>query len=96
MLAILAKVGVWLLSGAIARVLVGSGLVFVTAVYLGEHVNNLLALAVSNFGAMGSAGTLLIMGGFGHVITIIGSALLTRAAFEFGGKILGLAAATTA
>lgn len=78
-------------SSMLARILIGGGLVLVVSAGLSALLEGLLSDAASNIGGMPStAFQLLMLGGVGDAISILGSALLTRAAINAAGRILGV------
>jgi hypothetical protein len=81
----------WALSGFIARIMLGAGLTFVTALTLVPLVRGALETTASFLEGMPSAAAqLALLGGVGEFLTIIGSALLTRAAIRAAMAGLGI------
>lgn len=88
--AFLMKLLMWVLGGVIARVLVGAGLtLFGYGAFIGllnfalDQINNALG------GMTADMLNVLLLGGFGDVLSIVGSAMLTRVSLLAG--IAGLA-----
>jgi hypothetical protein len=70
-----------LASSFLARVLVGAGLVLVSAVWIGGAVEGLLDDAAASIGgATGAIVQLMALGGAGQALSIVGSAIVGRAA----------------
>ena len=90
MLAILAKLAAWYASGWIARILVGGGLTLLTATAVSSGVQSLLTSAASGIGAAGQVAQLILLGGYGDALSIIGSAIITRATLLYASRIIGI------
>ncbi|CAN7347611.1 DUF2523 family protein [Pseudoxanthomonas sp. LjRoot168] len=87
---LLLKLGMWVLGGFIARTLVGAGLTIVGYVafvplleYGLDQLNNALG------GMAADVLNVLLLGGLGDIITIIGSAMMTKISLLAG--LAGLA-----
>ena len=91
MLKLLAGLVTWALSGMIARLLVGAGLTIITATALTALVSAALdGVGTSMGGLPAAAFQLALLGGVAEFLSIIGSALLTRAAMRAAMAGLGL------
>lgn len=85
----------WFARGGVASFMVGAGLTAVTAVGMDALLTHFLQLASSNMGALvGAALQIALLSGVGEFVSIIGSALLTRAALVAATKSLGLIKST--
>ena len=92
MLGLLYKFGAWAVGGLIAKVLVGAGLTLVTASFVAGYVNDLLDYLGDQIGGMpADLLALLGLGGFGTMLSIIGSAMLARVALNGVQRIVGVA-----
>ena len=81
----------WMLSGLIARVLIWAGLTVITSVTLGALVESAMQDAIAGISGIASAALqLALLGGVADFFSIIGSALLTRAAIRAAMAGLGL------
>ncbi|MBB3344513.1 DUF2523 domain-containing protein [Luteimonas sp. RC10] len=90
MAGILLKIMQWALGGLIARALFGAGMTFVSYVAFFPLVN--MALDQINNALAGMASDMyrvLMLGGLGDVLSILGSAMLTRVSMMAG--LAGLA-----
>lgn len=81
MQAILITVIVWVLGSAVARILVGAGLAFGTYNVVSDLIQSALDYIDATVNGLGTASTFLVMMGISEWISIVGSALLTYAAF---------------
>ena len=89
--AVIGSVLAWLAESALARVLVGAGLTLLVWQGADALVESLLTQAVASFSALPAAALqLILLTGVGSALTMLGSALLTRLAFQTGGRILGV------
>lgn len=81
----------WALSGFVARIMVGAGLTFITATTLTALVESALGDIAGGMSGLPSAALqLALLGGVAQFLSIIGSALLTRAAIRAAMAGLGL------
>lgn len=67
---------VWLLAGAVARVLLGAGLSIASYVLIEDFVNDGLLYASGYLGSLGDVGQLMYLAGVGDAMSIIGSAMV--------------------
>lgn len=89
---ILKSLLVWILAGAVARVLAGAGLAIGTYAILGDLLNDFLALLTSSLnGVTAGFSNLLWLAGVGDAISIIGSALVAVAAINSARVFIGSA-----
>lgn len=91
---LLLKLGMWVLGGFIARTLVGAGLTivgYVAFVPLLEYGLDQLNSALGGMAA--DVLNVLLLGGLGEIITIIGSAMMTKISLLAG--LAGLARVQT-
>lgn len=88
MVAILWRIAAWALGGAIARMLTGAGLAVFTYTMVVDYVRDALDYGVSILQGVagGAVLQLLVLFGVAEALTIVGSALLTRA------TVVGMAA----
>lgn len=83
---------VWILAGAVARILAGAGLAIGTYSILGDLLNDFLALLTSSLnGVTAGFSNLLWLAGVGDAISIIGSALVAVAAINSARVFIGSA-----
>lgn len=91
MIALFKGLFVWILAGAIARVLAGAGLALGTYSMLSGLLDDFLALLTTSLNGV-SAGfaSLLWIAGVGDAISIIGSALVAVAAINSARVFIGM------
>lgn len=78
-------------SSAIARLLIGGGITIVVASGIGATLGSLLDSATSELSALPSvAFNLIALAGFGDAVSIVGSAILTRAALITASNFMGV------
>lgn len=88
---LLATVGGWLLGSALARVLTGAGLTLVTATWLSGQVETALNSISSQWSGLPADGlAFLAYSGIGTYLSIIGSAIVARAAIVAVSGVLGI------
>lgn len=81
---------VWILAGALARILAGAGLAIGTYSILGDLLNDFLALLTTSLNGVSSGfSSLLWMAGVGDAISIVGSALVAVAAINSARVFIG-------
>lgn len=84
---------VWILAGAVARILAGAGLAIGTYAILGDLLNDFLALLTSSLnGVTAGFSNLLWLAGVGDALSIVGSALVAVAAINSARVFIGGAA----
>lgn len=94
MLSLLGNLLVWAMSSFLARVLLGAGLTLVTAAGLSILLTSALDQAVTALSGLPEAALkLALLGGAPEFFSIIGSALLTRAAYQSAQTVLGVKSA---
>lgn len=90
MIALFKALFVWVLAGAVARVLAGAGLAIGTYAILGGLLDDFLALLTSSLNSVTSGfANLLWLAGVGDAISIIGSALVAVAAINSARVFIG-------
>jgi len=90
MIALFQSLLVWVLAGALARVLLGAGLALGTYAALSAMLDNMLALLTSELDAVsGGFAALLWIAGVGDALSIVGSALVAVAAINSARVFLG-------
>lgn len=81
---------IWILAGAVARVLAGAGLAIGTYSILGDLLDNFLSMLTSSLnGVTGGFANLLWLAGVGDAISIVGSALVAVAAINSARVFIG-------
>ncbi len=94
MMALLAGLITWAMSGAIARLLIGGGITLVVAAGIETMVSSFMDQAVSAMGgAPGAILQLSLLFGWGEAMSIMGGALLTRVAIMTLANVLGVSVA---
>lgn len=89
--AMMATVGGWLLGSALARVLTGAGLTLITATWLSTQVTDALNSVAAQWSGLPADGlAFLAYSGIGTYLSIIGSALVARAAIVAAAGVLGI------
>lgn len=89
--ALLAKLLPWILASTAARIFAGVGLSVVSQVFLTDYANDMLNALVSQVNGMpGNIGQLFLLMGFGSFLSIVGTAVITRAAIVSSAKIFGI------
>lgn len=89
--AILYTILKWVIVSAFARVLAGLVISTVAMTWLGDYANDALGYAVSSISALpAGVGQIVLMTGIGQVISIIGSALITRAVIVSSANTFGI------
>lgn len=89
--AILVRVVQWAMAGWLGSVLVGGGLTLIIGVAIADQVEGLLDTAANSIaGLPADMFALAMLSGVGEALTIIGSALMARAALQVAGRILGI------
>lgn len=84
---------VWILAGAVARILAGAGLAIGTYAILGDLLNDFLALLTSSLnGVTAGFSNLLWLAGVGDALSVVGSALVAVAAINSARVFIGGAA----
>lgn len=92
MMQLLTTLFIWVLSGMIARMLLGAGLTVLTFSLAYPYVEQLLNYGADALSSVPSAILqLALLTGIGEFITIVGSALLTRAAIKAASVGMGIA-----
>ena len=90
MIALFKSLLVWILAGAVARILAGAGLAIGTYSILGDLLDNFLIMLTSSLnGVTGGFANLLWLAGVGDAISIIGSALVAVAAINSARVFIG-------
>jgi hypothetical protein len=90
MIALFKSLLVWILAGAVARILAGAGLAIGTYSILGDLLDNFLVMLTSSLnGVTGGFANLLWLAGVGDAISIIGSALVAVAAINSARVFIG-------
>lgn len=78
-------------SSMLARVLIGGGLTLLVSAGVSAAVDGLLGDAIRTLGSLpATVLDLVLLGGLGTALSVIGSALLTRAAILAAGRVLGV------
>lgn len=91
MWALLYPLVAWALGGAAARVLTGAGLALVVFTGLNFAVENVLEYGVAMLGAVPQdVLQLALLTGVGEALSMVGSALLTRAAIIAAARSVGI------
>lgn len=86
---ILLRVGWWLFSEMGARVLVGLGIAFVTHQFGAALITGPLDLLASKLGQLPSdVFAILTIGGVTEWLSIVGAAIMTRASWQIGERIV--------
>lgn len=81
---------VWILAGALARVLAGAGLAIGTYALLGSFLDDFLSLLTGSLNSVtGGFANLLWLAGVGEALTIIGSALVAVMAINSARVFIG-------
>lgn len=81
---------VWILAGAVARILAGAGLALGTYSILSDLLDSFLALLTSSLNGISSGfANLLWLAGVGEAISIVGSALVAVAAINSARVFIG-------
>lgn len=82
---------IWVLAGAIARLLAGAGIALVTYSVLDDQVNGFLNYVRGFLSALpASVLDIMAMMGLGDALSIVGSALMTVAAIKAASMFLGV------
>lgn len=90
MIALFKALLVWVLAGAVARVLAGAGLAIGTYTILSDLLDSFLALLTSSLNGISSGfSNLLWIAGVGEAISIVGSALIAVAAINSARVFIG-------
>lgn len=90
MIALFKALFVWVLAGAVARVLAGAGLAIGTYSILSSLLDSFLALLTSSLNGISSGfSSLLWIAGVGEAISIVGSALIAVAAINSARVFIG-------
>lgn len=74
--AFIVTAAIWILSGVVARVLLGAGLAIGSYVLIEGFVNDGLLAATSYISGLGDVGQLMYLAGVGDAMSIIGSAMV--------------------
>ena len=81
---------VWILAGAVARMLAGAGLAIGTYAILGDFLDDFLLMLTSSLnGVTGGFANLLWLAGVGDALSIIGSALVAVSAINSARVFVG-------
>lgn len=81
---------VWVLAGAVARILAGAGLAIGTYAILGDLLDSFLSLLTSSLNGVSSGfASLLWLAGVGDALSIVGSALVAVAAINSARVFIG-------
>jgi hypothetical protein len=81
---------IWILAGAVARILAGAGLAIGTYSILSDLLDSFLALLTTSLNGISSAfSSLLWLAGVGEAVSIIGSALVAVAAINSARVFIG-------
>lgn len=90
MSAVLKSILIWVLAGAVARVLAGAGLAIGTYAILGDLLDEFLLLLTTSLNEVTSGfASLLWLAGVGDAISILGSALVGVAAINSARVFIG-------
>lgn len=90
MITLLKGLFVWILAGAVARILAGAGLALGTYAILGGLLDDFLELLTTSLNGVTSGfSNLLWLAGVGEAISIIGSALVAVAAINSARVFIG-------
>lgn len=82
---------VWILAGAVARILAGAGLAIGTYSLLSNMLDSFLGLLTTSLNGVSSGfASLLWLAGVGEAISIIGSALVAVAAINSARVFIGM------
>lgn len=82
---------IWVLAGAVARMLAGAGLAFGTYTLLSNMLNIFLQLLTTSLNSITSGfANLLWLAGVGDAISVVGSALVAVAAINSARVFLGV------
>lgn len=77
--------------GLLGKLLIGAGLTLIVATGLNSGIELMLGHVLANVSSLpGKIFQLLMLAGLGQCISIIGGALLTRAALMAAGQIMGV------
>lgn len=88
---LLAMILPWIITSTIARIFAGVGLSVVSQMFLTDYANDMLNAMVSQVNGMpGNVGQLFLLMGFGSFLSIVGTAVITRAAIVQSAKIFGI------
>lgn len=91
MITLIKGIFIWVLAGAISRMLAGAGIALLTYNLLDDVVENLLTQLTTILGGLpADMLTILQMSGIGEALSIIGSAMMTIASLKAAGMILGV------
>lgn len=86
----------WAIVSSIARVLAGLVITTVSLAWLGDYANQALGYAVTSIGNLpGEVGQIVLMTGIGQALSIIGSALITRAVIVSAANTFGIGLASS-
>lgn len=81
----------WVIVSSIARVLAGVTLAVVAQTFLADYATDALASMLYSIQSMPSVALqLMLLSGIGQVITILGSALITRTTIVMAAKTFGI------
>jgi hypothetical protein len=87
----------WIMSGALANLLIGGGLTLVVASGIEVLLEDLLNQITSSMSGMPSdILSLSLLFGWGEALSIIGGALLTRVAIKAAANVVGFAKGASA
>ena len=90
MIALFKGLLVWILAGAVARMLAGAGLAIGTYAILGDFLDDFLLMLTSSLnGVTGGFANLLWLAGVGDALSIIGSALVAVSAINSARVFVG-------
>jgi hypothetical protein len=87
----LMALGIWLVGSLAARVLLGAGLAIGFHTWVSGAVEDYLGELVAGIGALGAAGQIVLIAGAGPALSVIGGALVARAAIVAAGAWVGRA-----
>lgn len=91
MAGLLVGIFTWMMSGAVASLLVGGGLALVVATGLDLIITSFLDSAVAELGGLpGASLELSLLFGWGEAFSIMGAALLTRVGIQATANVIGL------
>lgn len=90
MIALFKGLLVWILAGAVARILAGAGLAIGTYAILGDYLDQFLGLLTTELnGLPADFASILWISGVGEALSIVGSALVATAAINSARVFIG-------
>lgn len=92
MIALFKTLFIWILAGALARILAGAGLALGTYALLSDYLDTFLGYLTSELnGLPGDFASILWIAGIGDALSIVCSALIAVAAINSARVFLGIA-----